>query len=405
MNLDLNPKYQKEQVVMYEELAEHYYRATSQTTDYVLTVDNQVSYHVDNLILLSLYFDYIYITTASLFHCRNGFVNQVILETISHPYIKSMMEYGVIKISGWGGKISQSMYHSAEGYAQEQVIVRKSKNDLNLLKQVFDNGFVVSRDQEMPDLDLPTKFITDINNTPIANDQSSLKIIRKCIDSEWKQTNSITSINFLDQLKKTKLEKAVYHKAENILFRTALNHSKTQISDVHIYLPLMTSFDFKMKSSQESDAPFAFLVSPKIFSAFIQAEYDKNLFWMIRTNKYEKLHKLRQEEWKNFKDTYHTVLKEISKSIYLNIHQNSIDEDISYWSDKIISSINLAKGVDSTSFIEAIFTMIGILTSYPLFKPLGKIITAIFKQPISQASIHKQSSSKFGKLLEKEFLR
>jgi len=71
--------------VFYDELAQYGARYIDGHILHQSPMSDEVQYHLNNLVLLSMYFDIIFIQTAAIFNVNDLFLREVIQRTLSHP--------------------------------------------------------------------------------------------------------------------------------------------------------------------------------------------------------------------------------------------------------------------------------------------------------------------------------
>ncbi len=406
-------------IVMYEEIAEHYQLSINNNE---LKGPKLVNQHVRNVLVLSLYFDQIIITSASLFHSKDAFTQNVIYSFLNEQIIKDMLELGVIVISGWGGVSYQSMYDSAADYAKYQVCIDNiPENNLNIIKQHFFEGFVKSRASDMPDLELPEKYKSILRETRLISNeyQHDLMKIEKIIEEEQKQTNSLTSINFLDELSKSGVSKTAHNICKSSLFDLSLSHSTEQIQGAYIYEPLSKNINFERQALSETyvstnnlDQPLAFLLSPDIFLHFLDKTVGGTVFNNMYNSQYKLLYNTRDESWRQFMNAYHLAVIEISKEVSILLTDTqfleSIDNQRQYWGNKINTELSMEKlNIDSASFIQGIVGITSAVLSIPMPKGLDKLLSSFFKSSKLQITKSQKENriqtSNFLTILKKTF--
>jgi hypothetical protein len=145
--------------VFYEEMAQWGNRYIDPEANSTLgDMDSECQYHLNNLTLLSMYFDIIFIQTACLFNVTDLFLKAVIQKTLSHSRFRAMLKAGTIRICGWGGKTPREMFGSAISYASAAANHRTTDGYVSDLSRVFRPSHLVFRSKGKPDNEVADEF-------------------------------------------------------------------------------------------------------------------------------------------------------------------------------------------------------------------------------------------------------
>jgi hypothetical protein len=403
----------KRRTVLYEELAEYYYKSVAQNRLLNSDINREISYHVQNITLLSLYFDHILITSATIFNVRDEFVSKVIATFLKHHRIREMLQLGVIKIAGWGGENSAEMLDSASEYSQNVLGIKKEAEVLAHIKSVFIQENVVSRSTVMPDTDLSQKYMNRLENTTFVSRRSEIQKVFDAVQKQHDYTGSLIAIEMLPSLDQAAISLELLNTSKLELFGVTIEHMRSELPDLWVYSPFLAS-NFALETTHSSeDAPRAFLLSPMVFGSFLGMNIDSKAFELLMNQSYHKLQMLKNGDWGRFVDAYHQAVSEVSGAISLGMHLSS-DEFSNYnsnaWAEKVIAQVETnGADIDVATFIESLGSLGGVILAVPFLKPLAKLFTVAVGDKLSiwvsnLSAQQKSQISPFISKLEKAYL-
>lgn len=373
----------------------------------------EVNFHLNNLTLLSLYFDQILITSATVFNVRDKYVEKIISAVISHKRTKEMLQLGVLQIVGWGGGTSSEMFGAASEYAEEVLDIRKDATVVAHLRTLFQDGNLVSRSEEMPDNDLSKKYSLRLENTAFVSNQSEMQQVADATERQFDQTGSLIAIEMLPSLNQATISQELLNTAKLELFGVTIEHMRADVPGLWVYTPFLAS-NFALEATNSADnAPRAFLLSPMIFGSFLSSNIDGKTFDALMKQDYGKLNALKNGDWGRFVEAYHQAVAEVSNAISLGMHlsaDNFKAYDSTAWADRVVRSVE-SRGdeIDISTFIESLGSLGGVILSVPFLKPLAKMITVTagdrLSTWVSDLSVQQRSQvSPFILKLEKAYL-
>ena len=409
-----HPAQRKRRMVLYEELAEYYYKAVAHNRIECSDVRREVTYHLQNITLLSLYFDSVLITSATIFNVRDQFVSKVISTFLQQHRVREMLKLGALKIVGWGSTSAARMFDAASDYSGTILGIQKDPNTLALLRSIFSEESVVSRSPHTPDADLWRKYVNRLENTTFINDQVELQTVFDVVARQRDRTGSLIAIEMLPSLNEAFISESLLNESKLQLFGVTIDHMRDELPDLWVYSPFLSSRFAGELASSSQGAPRAFLLSPIIFGNFLSTKINGKTFSLVMDQSYNKLHALRNGDWGRFVQAYHQAISDISDAITLGLHI-SPDQLESYdsnaWAERVISRIEAGGfNLDVTIFVESLGTIGGIILGIPALKPLAKLVTMAIgeklRKVVSKLSEGQRNQmSPFILKLEKAYLR
>ena len=375
--------------VLYEELAEYYYRACAPQRLRDSNVNSEVEYHVRNLTLLSLYFDSIVITSATIFNVRDQFVSRIIFNFLAHERVREMLDIGVLKILGWGGGAAQDMFNAASEYAGKVLQIQHDAERFIQLRSVFNPRYVVSRSSKMPDTDLACKYIQRLEDTSIVSEPSQLATIVDEVQRQHDRTKSLIAIEMLPSLDGVVLSESSLDIAKLQLFGVTIEHMRDEIPDLWVYSPFLAAGLSAEATHTSQGAPRAFLLSPMIFGAFLNMHIDAKTFDLLMNDSYHTLQVLKNGDWRRFVKAYHEAIQDVSSALSLGMHlsyDQLRDFKSQEWADKVVGRIK-AEGadLDVSAFIDSLVGIGSVLLAVPALKPVAKLLTTAIGDRLSNA--------------------
>lgn len=375
--------------VLYEELAEYYYCSVCPERLNTSNVKQEIQYHLKNITLLSLYFDSVLLTSATLFNVRNCFVDQIIKGFMDTQYVREMLRLGALKIVGWGGDDGRTMFEAADNYAQETLKVVRDKKTLTQLRSIFDSDGAMSRAKEMPDANLTQKYIERLTGSPLANDQQQLALVANEVRRQHERTNSLIAIEILPSLDTIVVSKSNAASAKLDLFGVSIQHMRDEIPGLWVYSPFWAP-SLALQANSTSGSPSAFLLSPMIFGSFLGQYIDPKTFTRIMSEPYAKLHLLKNGDWVRFSDSYHAAVADVSEAMMLEMHlakDSVIGSASDRWASRISERLDKDGGeFDVAAFVESLASLGSVLLVIPVLRPAAKLFIAVLGKRLTSAT-------------------
>lgn len=375
--------------VLYEELAEYYYTSIAASRLKHSDLKTEIRYHLHNITLLSLYFDHVLITSATIFNVRNDFVSSIISGFLEHRRVREMLQHGVLKIVGWGSNRASGMLDAASNYAEGVLSIKKNSTVLGHLSSIFTDENVISRSPQNPDSDLSKKYIDRLTNTTFVSNKVEIQSVFDAVERQHEYTGSLIAIEMLPSLDKAIVSEGLLNASKLELFGVTIEHMRGELPDLWVYSPFLAQ-RFALETTHASQgAPRAFLLSPMIFGSFLSANIDARTFDLIMNQSYHKLEILKNGDWRRFVEAYHQAVQEVSDALSLTMHL-SPDELENYkskdWADRVVGRIE--KGglnIDIAAFVESLGSLGGIILGVPALKPVAKLLTSAIGTSLSNA--------------------
>ncbi len=364
--------------ILYEELAEYYYLFSRKDSFDNSTIPKEVNYHIGNILLLTFYFDVVFIQTASIFNSSNKFVREVAKGVLHNKKFREMLSCGVIKIIGWGGISSKDMFLAAKDFSIQANPKGNDNEYFSMVASVFNPETIVSRSLLTPDKNLENLFKCRLEQTTIIKNNNIYKQVNESVEKSLDKTGQFIAISFNPELKKLKLDTSSLSAVEISFIQSWYDHLKIELPNVATYAPMTKSIFINQKIKINEEEIRTFLYSPQIFSAFLSGYLSGADFNKIHKCSYSELHKVKNGDWKRFCDAYHEAVLLISNNIGHLCHANISDEafnDKNKWSDELSQILANGKNtMDLNAFIESLAMLSGVILSVPF---LGHIVKAM----------------------------
>ena len=371
-------------VVLYEEMGEYFYLFVRRNSLSAGNLNAEIRYHIGNIVLLSLYFDNIFIQTASIFNSTDPFILAVSKAVINHKTFREMLSLGVLKIVGWGGNSPVEMFNAAKNFSSKATSKKHSDDYLSIVASIFNPSHTVKRSLSRPDDKTIDMFKKRLGQTTIIRWPSDLKKIETAIESSAQKTGQLVAVSFNPTVRKLRLSRETISNVEISFIQSWHDNLESELPGVIVYAPLSnTIFIEEMTVAQEKSVR-TFLYSPQIFASFLSGYIKAKDFNKILRQPYKELMKVRNGDWKRFANAYHKAIISVSQNIGHLCHS---DIDINYFQDKnswaasIMHSVDSdASNIDISAFIESLTMLSGILLSLPYMAPLFKAINLVTGQ-------------------------
>jgi hypothetical protein len=375
--------------VFYEEMAQWGQRYLDQQSSASPTsdMDAECRYHINNLTLLSMYFNIIFIQTACIFNTTDSFLKGVIQKTISHPKFRSMVRMGTVRICGWGGTSPREMFGNALNYASATVNLREPDGYLRSVSELFRPDATVFRTSGYPDDEIAAEFRHKLLQTTVVRHADDLDRIDRAVELSQHLTGQLTAMGFLPALDLRTLRPDTKRAVINSFVSVSSSHLNNAIPGIHNYLigfgPLSIYHTVNVGGKQVR----SFLYAPSVFAVFLRHYFTLSEYNTILGRPYEELERLRNGDWKRFCDAYHRAIEEVSDEI-ANIDSEALPifdlSNESSWGRQIWQeSTQKAGEYDVNAFLEGLASLSGILLGMPFIGPVVKVVGVFLKRRLN----------------------
>ena len=349
--------------------------------------DSECQYHLNNLTLLSMYFDIIFIQTACLFNVTDLFLKAVIQKTLSHSRFRAMLKAGSIRICGWGGKTPREMFGSAISYASPAANHRTPDGYIADLSSVFTPSHMVFRSKGKPDNEVADEFRRKLQDTEAVRHKKDLERIERAIDRSLRIMGQLTTIGFFPGLDLKAINADTRSSLLNAFVSSWSTHLNQSIPDVHVYLSGIGPMAVRHTITIRGKMVRSFLYAPALFAVFLRQYFSLAEYNRILGRPYEDLERLRNGDWKRFCDAYHTAVEDVSASI-ANVDLESLPvfdmNTETAWGKRIWEQSNsqIAE-FDVNAFIEGLASLSGVLLGLPLVGPAFRVVGVLVKRRLN----------------------
>lgn len=363
--------------IFYEELAEYYYLFSRKEAFEHSTIPREVEYHIGNIILLTFYFDVVFIQTASIFNSSNRFVREVAKGVLNNKKLREMLNHNVVKIVGWGGTSPYEMFDSAKDFS---ILANPHGNDndyFSVVASVFNPETVVSRSLITPDDGMENLFRYRLEQTTIIKNDKIYQKVNNAVEKSLESTGQFIAVAFNPEIRKLKLNASSLSAVEISFIQSWYDHLKQELPNVATYAPMTKSIFINQKMKVNEKDIRTFLYSPQIFSAFLSGYLSNADFNKILKYSYSELHKVKNGDWKRFCDAYHEAISIISNNVSHLCYADLSDESFNNkdkWSNELSHILDSGDNIDLNAFIESLAMLSGVILSIPF---LGHIMKAV----------------------------
>lgn len=108
----------RKRAVLYDELSHMNPRYASPLLQEHINIEQEVVYHERNLILLSLYFDYIVVLTGNILNFTNFLTQEVVSRVSQTDTFTKLVRSNIIVFSGWGARLTKDAISNQADYAK-----------------------------------------------------------------------------------------------------------------------------------------------------------------------------------------------------------------------------------------------------------------------------------------------
>lgn len=363
--------------VLYEELAEYYYLFSRKKALESASIQSEVSYHIGNIVLLTLYFDIVFIQTASIFNSSDTFIREVTKGVLRNNKFKEMLGQGAVRIIGWGGGNPKEMFQAAKGFSIQARPETRDEEYYSVIASVFSPQNVVTRSDSTPDYGMESLFRKRLEQTTIIRNRTEHSQVDNAVDISLENTGQFVAVSFNPEIGKLKLSSSSLTAVENSFIQSWYDHLESEIPGVVTYAPATSAVFLNQKVVLGEKEIRTFLYSPHIFASFLNGYLSVADFNKILRHPFSKLVTLKNGDWGRFCDAYHNAIAVLSDNIghlsHADINEKSI-QDASQWASKLASVIsNKNKDIDVNAFLESVALLSGVVLSIPCIGPIAKL--------------------------------
>ena len=364
--------------VLYEEFAEYFYLFARKYALESSSIQSEVNYHIGNLVLLSLYFDTIFIQTASIFNSKDPFIRKVIKNVLTDIKFREMLNLNIVKIIGWGGNSPKEMFQAAKSFSIKANPNCNDEDYFSVVSSLFNPQSIITRSTSMPDEGLEKLFRRRLEQTTIIRNVNEHRVINEAVDRSLENTGQLVAVSFNPELAKLRLEASLLSAVEISFIQSWHDHLATEIPGITVYAPMTKVIFLEQKIQLGEDEVKTFLYSPQIFASFLSGYLSSADFNKILLYPYDKLMAIKNGDWRRFCDAYHKAVATVSEDIgHLDYFKMSDDKlfDEDQWSSKLSKIIiQEAQHMDINSFMESLAMLSGVFFSIPYLGPLVQVI-------------------------------
>jgi hypothetical protein len=369
--------------VFYEEMAEYSLRYDAKSGGFA-SINSECRYHINNLILLSMYFDIIFINTSVIFNLTDAFVKEVIQKTISHCQFRAMMKAGIIRVCGWGGKSSREIYSSALNFAAAATQRETADEHSSNLKKIFDPSNIVYRAANTPDAEATDEFRRHLYQTEIIRNDDDLRRVERAIAYSERLTGQLVSTSFRPALDVEGLSEGARRAISYSIVSSWCDHLNRSIPGVYCYIQGSQLQAVNHTISINGKTLRSFLYSPLFFAAFLRKYFSLAEYNRIMSRPFDELSRLRNGDWKLFCEAYHAAIETVSDSMS---HTDFAVQpvfglgDHVVWGDRLFEVANKRDAsFDIVAFIESLAALSGTLMGVPLLGAAVRVTSALLGQ-------------------------
>lgn len=374
--------------VLYEELAEYFYLFARREALRQSSVPKEVSYHIGNLVLVSLYFDVVLIQTATIFNATDPFVRKVADGVLAHPKFREMLDANALKIVGWGGNTPRDMFHAAEGFSRSATAVAPPSDRFDAIASVFNSQSTVSRTSDQPDAHIDVLFRNRLEQTTIIRRPEELAAVNSALEQSMEKTGQLVAVSFNPELNKLELSSQGADAVGVSFIQSWHDHLASEIPGVITYAPLTNPVFIDQKMVISETAIRTFLYSPQIFASFLGGYLRAKDFNEILKRPYSDLMVVKNGDWGRFVDAYHEAIEVVSSNVGHLTHAELSAERFGQdntWSSNINAAVNVnTDQADVNAFIESLAMLSGLIFSIPFLGAAAKSVGTLFGKTVNQ---------------------
>ncbi len=359
--------------VLYEEMAEYYYLFMRKDSLKKSSVDREIGYHITNIVMLTLYFDIVFIQTSSIFNTQDLFIRKVARGVLESNKFREMIENNVVRIIGWGGPSPKEMFQAAHNFS---IQANKDCNDedyFSVVASIFKPESVVSRSLVTPDFGMEELFKKRLEQTTIIRNPKEHHLIEGAVDRSLENSGQFVAVSFNPELGRLKLDSVSLSAVGTSFIQSWHDNLAKEMPNVIVYAP-MTSINFlDFKNWNENKQVQTFLFCPRIFAAFLRGYLSSADFNKILKQPYKKLVQVKNGDWKRFCDAYHDAICQVSDNIGQLVYIELTDEEFinnDKWANELMNIISKeASRIDVNAFLESLAMLSGVILSTPFLGP------------------------------------
>lgn len=393
--------------VLYEELAEYYYLFARKDRLTDSSIQSEVDYHIGNIVLLSLYFDYVLIQTATLFNSSDPFVRKVIEGVLRSSKFREMLDLNVLKIVGWGGNSPREMFQAAHEFTICANPAGEDKEYFSVIASAFNAESVVSRSHQIPDYGIERLFYRRLEQTTIIRSMDEFNLVSNAVERSMESVGQLVAVSFHPELGKLRLSASALSAVQVSFIQSWHDHLATEIPGVAVYAPLTKVVYVNQRAYMDECEIRTFLYCPQIFASFLGGYISSRDFDKILCSPYSKLTEVKNGDWQRFCEAYHKALAIVSTEIgHLNYSEMSNENyrNRSNWSEKLVEVIQSdAHVADVNAFVESLAMLSGVVLSIPYLGPAMRLIGNLVGRRINETftAIRSNASAEISPFIRK----
>jgi len=377
--------------LFYEELAEYGARYINKAASDHLSVDAEVKYHIKNFVLLSMYFDIIFLQTACFFNVQDEFVKIVITKVMAHRTFQEMRNLGVIRICGWGGKSPREMFANALDFSSSAVDHFSDEDYITNVTKTIAAAQMTYRSEDLPDSEVTEIFRSRLKDTAIVRSANNMRLIDNAIHDSERLTGHLTAVSFLPYIDldclSSNSQKAVF----SAFINSWCDHLNMSFPYVYTYAGGRSRDSFEHTITVNGRRLLSFLFRPQVFLSFLKKHFTTDELNRILSRPFGEIHRLRNGDWKNFCNGYHYAAEAISNSL-INIEYetlkalnltNELTLGARIWDESQLRACEF----DVNSFLGSVSSVSGALLGMPFLGPAVDVLVSLFGTNINRSFV------------------
>jgi len=379
------------------------YNELSHMTPYYLVANNperinitsEVVFHINNLKLMSLYFDCILIPIENLLAFANIRNKTIIEKVVNHKQFAEMVDLGHISFCGWGGTTKSTLLRNSIEYALVDYKHLKSPSYMQKVETIIQKSHLYIREESLSDTGHDSIFINNISllDTP----QYGKDIARTInhINDFYLENNYIGSLEFYKWLDEQNYNQSLINSLYNVYYRSWQEYC------YKYYSPLVTanservSYDLSeinVGTSLKTNNVLAMLYSPSIFLRFLKWQLGDDLVRKLLVISPTGIQSIRNGDgaWTRFKKSYHDCIEASSSIFWLKNEIAAEPDSFNTKNINIIINALFAKNrqLDSSFLMDiARITFDLISWTYKTFNPTTVLIVLLSRLFNSKSAI------------------
>ena len=308
------------------------YNELSHMTPYYLSNENggiedinirhEARFHINNMKLMSLYFDKILIPIENIISFANKRNMLVIQEVVCSHSFKQMLDLNIISLCGWGAVDSKSMVSNGIRYALKEYGNLKDDKYIIKLEKIALSRPILTREASKFDLGHDLFLLNELSLLDDASDRASLESVTDYVKQFYGSYKFIGSLEFyrwidggaLSGKLSASLYKAYYRAWQEYCYQNyapaiAVNSERVGYSYGEI----------NIGNKKDPIYVKAMLYSPIIFLRFLEWQLGIKSVRKLVSLSPESIQSIRNGDgaWSRFKKKYHSCIEASSEIFWL----------------------------------------------------------------------------------------